>query len=53
MIGFTTGGFLFLALTNMIPEILKISKNKNILTIWMEIASISFGVYLMYLIAIE
>ena len=52
MIGFTAGGFLYLALANMVPEILELSKSRNIWTILMEMASMSFGVYLMYLVAI-
>jgi len=52
LIGFTAGGFLYLALGNMVPEILDLAKTKGIFEILTEIASMSTGMYLMYLIAI-
>jgi len=52
LIGFTAGGFLYLALANMIPEILDLVKNKNIFDILLEMACMGLGIYLMYLIAL-
>jgi zinc transporter 7 len=53
LIGFTAGGFLYLGLTNMIPEIIELTKGKNIIHIILELASMALGVYVMYLIALS
>jgi len=53
LIGFTAGGFLYLALSNMVPEILDLTKGKNVFDIILEMGSMTFGMYLMYLIAIS
>lgn len=46
MLGFTGGGFLYLAMSNMIPEILKSSPKTNFWDALLEVISMAAGAYL-------